>query len=136
MLWLGLISGLALILYATFLGSEGDGYRFMRRFGTTIYFGFTYLAQVLFAARIHSLAAAEHRLLEARDVRRHSRRRITHGSHEEPGRWTGRNTEHRRMERRDPDDALPVPDVATLASIRIQRSLVGSRLTRRSMGSE
>ncbi len=56
MLWLGLISSLALILYTTFLGSDGDGYRLMRRFGTVIYFGFTYLAQVLLAARIRSLS--------------------------------------------------------------------------------
>ena len=56
MLWLGLISSLALILYTTFLGSDGEGYRVMRRFGTTIYFGFTYLAQVLLAARIRSLS--------------------------------------------------------------------------------
>jgi hypothetical protein len=56
MLWLGLISSLALILYTTYLGSDGEGYRFMRRFGTVIYFGFTYLAQVLLAARIRSLA--------------------------------------------------------------------------------
>ncbi len=55
MLWLGLISSLALILYTTFLGSDGDGYRYLRRFGTVIYFGFTYLAQVLLAARINSL---------------------------------------------------------------------------------
>lgn len=62
MLWLGSIASLALILYTTFLGSEGDGYRLMRRFGTTIYFGFTYLAQVLLAARIHSLAATHSEL--------------------------------------------------------------------------
>ena len=56
MLWLGLISSLALILYTTFLGSDGEGYRFMRRFGTVIYFGFTYIAQVLLTARIRILA--------------------------------------------------------------------------------
>ncbi len=56
MLWLGLVSSVALILYTTFLGSDGEGYRLMRRFGTAIYFGFTYLAQVLLAARIRALA--------------------------------------------------------------------------------
>ena len=56
MLWLGLISALALILYVTFLGSDGDGYRLMRRFGTAIYFGFSYLAQLLLAGRIAVLA--------------------------------------------------------------------------------
>ncbi len=58
MLWLGVISSLALILYTTFLGSDGEGYRLMRRFGTAIYFGFTYLAQVLLAARIRAVSPA------------------------------------------------------------------------------
>lgn len=44
---IGYIAGLFLILYATFLGSEGDGYRLMRRYGVTVFFSFTYLAQLL-----------------------------------------------------------------------------------------
>ena len=56
MLWLGGLSGLALILYITFLGSEGDVYRLLRRYGTTFYFGFMFLAQALLAARITALA--------------------------------------------------------------------------------
>ncbi len=56
MLWLGLLSSLALILYTTFLGSEGDVYRLLRRYGTAFYYGFLYLAQVLLAARINALA--------------------------------------------------------------------------------
>ena len=42
--WLGLVAGASLCLYATFLGSEGDVYRVLRRYGMTIYFGATYLA--------------------------------------------------------------------------------------------
>jgi hypothetical protein len=49
---LGFIGAASLALYVTFLGSEGDAYRAARRYGTVIYFGFTYLAQVLFAKRI------------------------------------------------------------------------------------
>ena len=44
---LGVISAIALVLYANFLGSQGDFYRFMRRFGVTFYFAFAALAQLL-----------------------------------------------------------------------------------------
>jgi hypothetical protein len=43
----GYVAGVFLILYVTFLGSEGDAYRLMRRYGVTMFFGFTYLAQLL-----------------------------------------------------------------------------------------
>ena len=49
---LGLVGTLFLVLYVTFLGSSGDVYRAMRRYGTVVYFGCTYLAQLLFAKRI------------------------------------------------------------------------------------
>ncbi len=51
-LGLGLIGTTFLVLYVTFLGSDGEAYRNMRRYGTVVYFGFTYLAQLLFAKRI------------------------------------------------------------------------------------
>src|SRR5690606_41240254 len=44
---LGITSALALIVYVNFLGSDGEIYRFMRRFGVTVYFGFAMLAQLL-----------------------------------------------------------------------------------------
>jgi hypothetical protein len=43
----GYTAGVFLILYATFLGTEGDAYRLMRRYGVTVFFAFTYLAQLL-----------------------------------------------------------------------------------------
>ena len=49
---LGMIGTAFLVLYVTFLGSDGDTYRMLRRYGTVVYFGFTYLAQLLFARRI------------------------------------------------------------------------------------
>ncbi len=49
---LGLIAGLFLILYATFLGSDGDIYRLLRRYGVTVYFAATYLALLLVLARL------------------------------------------------------------------------------------
>lgn len=44
---LGLISALALSLYANFLGSEGSVYRFMRQSGVFFYFGCAMLAQLV-----------------------------------------------------------------------------------------
>jgi hypothetical protein len=52
MVWLGRISAVFLILYAVFLGSDGDVYRWLRRFGVTVHFSFAYLAQVLLLNRI------------------------------------------------------------------------------------
>jgi hypothetical protein len=48
MLALGALSALALAVYATFLGTEGETYRFLRRYGVVVYFGCGYLAQLLF----------------------------------------------------------------------------------------
>ncbi len=42
--WLGLIAGVFLGLYATFLGTEGKAYEVLRRYGINLYFGNTYLA--------------------------------------------------------------------------------------------
>ncbi len=43
---LGVLSAIALAVYATFLGTEGETYRFLRRYGVVVYFGFGYLAQL------------------------------------------------------------------------------------------
>lgn len=39
--WLGVAAALVLVLYGTFLGTEGTGYRGIRRAGVILYFGFT-----------------------------------------------------------------------------------------------
>lgn len=44
---LGTIGAIFLVLYADFLGTEGDFYEFMRRYGITFYFAMTILAQML-----------------------------------------------------------------------------------------
>lgn len=44
---LGAIGAVFLILYVDFLGTEGDFYRFLRRYGTTFYFALTVLAQMI-----------------------------------------------------------------------------------------
>lgn len=47
MLGLGGVSAIALAVYAVFLGSQGEIYGFLRRYGVTVYFGFGFLAQLL-----------------------------------------------------------------------------------------
>ncbi len=54
-LFLGIIAAIFLIIYATVLGSEGQIYRSLRRYGVIIFFAFTYLAQLLMVSRIHYL---------------------------------------------------------------------------------
>lgn len=51
MLVLGIIGAVSLATYATFLGTEGEAYRFLRRYGVVVYFGCSYLAQLLFLRR-------------------------------------------------------------------------------------
>ena len=55
---LGVIAAAALVLYGTFLGTEGTAYRMLRRYGTTAAFGFTCIAMLLFAAAVQRLAEA------------------------------------------------------------------------------
>lgn len=61
MLLLGVLSAFALAVYATFLGTEGETYRFLRRYGVVVYFGFGYLAQLALMRRAvlsHALPAS------------------------------------------------------------------------------
>jgi hypothetical protein len=58
MLGSGLVGTLFMILYVTFLGTEGPTYQLMRRYGINVYFGCTYIAQVLLLGRLGALAAA------------------------------------------------------------------------------
>lgn len=52
MAWLGVISAAFLVLYVLFLGSQGDFYSLMRRYGVTVHFAFSYLAQMLLLNRL------------------------------------------------------------------------------------
>lgn len=51
----GIIAGIALSLYTVFLGTEGPAYNFLRRYGVTVFFGFTFLAQLWSAGAVSSL---------------------------------------------------------------------------------
>jgi hypothetical protein len=53
--WLGLVAGAFLILYANFLGTEGEIYQLLRRYGVIVYFAMTYLAQLALLHRLPGL---------------------------------------------------------------------------------
>ena len=54
---LGVTAGAALVLYAAFLGTEGPTYRWLRQYGTVVYFGFTCLCMLLCGGAIRRLTA-------------------------------------------------------------------------------
>jgi hypothetical protein len=57
---LGVAAGIALVLYGSFLGTEGPTYRWLRRYGTVVYFGGTCLAMLVLGRalqRLHTLGA-------------------------------------------------------------------------------
>jgi hypothetical protein len=62
---LGVCAGVSLVVYGSFLGIDGGVYRGLRRWGTLIYFGGTYLAMLIFARASQRLHAA-HRLVRPR----------------------------------------------------------------------
>ncbi|GIX32676.1 MAG: hypothetical protein KatS3mg125_0632 [Lysobacterales bacterium] len=55
---LGSGSALALAVYATFLGTEGEAYEWMRRYGINFYFGLGFIAQLLLIRQLPALGAA------------------------------------------------------------------------------
>jgi len=58
MVVVGCTSAAFLILYSVFLGSKGDFYNLMRRYGVTVYFSFSYLAQLMLLSRMRQLGKA------------------------------------------------------------------------------
>jgi hypothetical protein len=53
---LGVIAGIALACYGAFLGTDGRVYRWLRQYGTVIYFGFTCLCMLIAGGGIARLA--------------------------------------------------------------------------------
>jgi hypothetical protein len=45
--WVGVAAAVFLVLYGTFLGTEGDAYRWMRRYGVIVYFAGTCVAMLI-----------------------------------------------------------------------------------------
>ncbi|MBX3637284.1 MAG: hypothetical protein KF683_18100 [Rubrivivax sp.] len=55
---LGLLAGVALALYGSFLGTEGAVYRLLRQYGTVVYFGFTCINMLIAGGAIARAAGA------------------------------------------------------------------------------
>lgn len=53
----GVAGAFFLIVYVTFLGTEGPVYDFMRRYGVYLYFLFTVIAQLILVAKVMSVAS-------------------------------------------------------------------------------
>ena len=66
--WLGAVAAASLILYASFLGTEGEAYRLLRRYGTALYFGFTCIGMLVVSGEmqrhVHT-AASRRRMAKA-----------------------------------------------------------------------
>lgn len=58
LLALGVFTGVALAVYVTFLGTEGEVYQWLRRYGARLYFASTYLAQLVFLRRYRQIAGS------------------------------------------------------------------------------
>lgn len=56
---IGIVSGVSLVLYGSFLGTEGAAYRWLRRYGTVGYFGGTCVALLLLARALQRARAAQ-----------------------------------------------------------------------------
>lgn len=49
---LGVAAGVLLVVYGTFLGTEGEGYRWMRRYGVAFYFGLTCIGMLVVSDKL------------------------------------------------------------------------------------
>lgn len=59
---LGITAALFLVLYTVFLGIDGEFYQWLRRYGITVFFGFSVLAQMLTLALLNPLLRGEPKL--------------------------------------------------------------------------
>lgn len=59
--WLGAAAALFLVLYGTFLGTDGAGYRWMRRYGVVMYFGLTCIGMLIVADEMQRRVRARRR---------------------------------------------------------------------------
>lgn len=50
--WMGLAGSAFFLVYALWLGTDGEIYRWMRRYGVVFYFAFTALAQLMLASKL------------------------------------------------------------------------------------
>lgn len=63
--WIGVIACVFLALYGSFLGTEGSGYRWMRRYGVVVYFGFSCIAMLIVGGALSRVTATTGQLRHA-----------------------------------------------------------------------
>lgn len=59
--WLGIGAGLFLVSYGTFLGTDGEGYRWMRRYGVMLYFALTCIGMLVVSDAMRRVVRADRR---------------------------------------------------------------------------
>ena len=69
MLCLGIVGALFLLVYVDFLGSSGEIYRLLRRYGVIYYFSLTGFAQLLLVSRLYYLFSRD----KAQSLKRYAR---------------------------------------------------------------
>jgi hypothetical protein len=63
--WVGTAAALFLVLYGAFLGTDGEAYRWMRRYGVMLYFGGTCIAMLIVSGASRGLAPRARRVAAA-----------------------------------------------------------------------
>ncbi|MDH5765526.1 MAG: hypothetical protein OEZ38_05865 [Gammaproteobacteria bacterium] len=66
--WLGVIGALFLVIYIDYLGSSGDVYRFLRRYGVIMYFSLTPLAHLLMLKQLKRLSLTRTEVVTGKKV--------------------------------------------------------------------
>lgn len=82
---LGVLAAAALVLYATFLGTEGAAYRLLRQYGTVLYFGNTCLCMLLLGQAVQALQVLQ-RQQQQQQLQLQQQRQAQTQQSEEPGR--------------------------------------------------
>ena len=53
--WMGMLGAVFFVVYASYFGTDGEIYRWLRRYGVVFYFGLTALAQLIFASSLWNI---------------------------------------------------------------------------------
>ena len=61
--WMGAFGAVFFLIYANWLGTDGELYRWLRRYGVVFYFGLTALAQLTFASGLWNIRKTRHGVL-------------------------------------------------------------------------
>jgi len=65
---LGVLAGLFLVIYGSFLGTEGAAYRWLRQYGTIFYFGFSFVCMLILLTNLAHLQTARRFVVTMRSL--------------------------------------------------------------------